>query len=142
WIAADALDRDGGGPHPPNPPLRHAVGNALCGVPKAPRNAAEGVPYKTPRREAPAILPRRVPWRVRWFTKYFKRYLTKNFHAARLSRTGAPPVLDGTPLVVVLNHASWWDPLMGMALADLFAGYKHFVPIDAEQLKRYRLFEP
>lgn len=31
---------------------------------------------------------------------------------------------------------------MGMVLADLFAGYKHYVPIDAAALKQYRIFEP
>jgi 1-acyl-sn-glycerol-3-phosphate acyltransferase len=43
---------------------------------------------------------------------------------------------------VVLNHPSWWDPLMGMVLADLFAGYRHYVPIDAAALAQYRIFEP
>jgi 1-acyl-sn-glycerol-3-phosphate acyltransferase len=87
-------------------------------------------------------LPRRSAWRVRMFTRYFKRWMGKSFHAVRLSLTGKPPPLDGKPLVVVLNHPSWWDPLMGMVLADLFAGYKHYVPIDAAALKQYRLFEP
>ena len=29
-----------------------------------------------------------------------------------------------------------------MVLAELFAGYKHYVPIDAAALRQYRLFEP
>src|SRR5262249_20790653 len=97
----------------------------------------EGEQEKTP-------LPRRSEWRVRFFTRYFRRWMGKSFHAVRLSRTGKPPAaLDGRPVVVVLNHPSWWDPLMGMVLADhLFAGYKHFVPIDAAALKQSRLFEP
>ncbi|MFM7149195.1 MAG: lysophospholipid acyltransferase family protein [Gemmataceae bacterium] len=68
--------------------------------------------------------------------------MKKGFHGVRLSRSGLPPVLDGKPLVVVLNHPSWWDPLLGVVLADHFAAYKHFVPIDAAALKQYRLFEP
>jgi 1-acyl-sn-glycerol-3-phosphate acyltransferase len=65
----------------------------------------------------------------------------KSFHAVRLSRTGKPPAPNGRPLVVVLNHPSWWDPLMGVVLADLFDGYRHFAPIDAAALKQYRVFE-
>lgn len=87
-------------------------------------------------------LPRRSEWRVRLFTRYFKRWMGKNFHAVRLSLSGQPPPLDGRPLLVVLNHPSWWDPLMGMVLAERLAGYKHFVPIDAAALRQYRLFEP
>jgi 1-acyl-sn-glycerol-3-phosphate acyltransferase len=87
-------------------------------------------------------LPLRVEWRVRMFTRYFKRWMGKNFHAIRLSLAGKPPDLSGAPLVVVLNHPSWWDPLMGVVLAELFAGYRHYVPIDARALKQYRIFEP
>ncbi|MFO0843459.1 MAG: lysophospholipid acyltransferase family protein [Gemmataceae bacterium] len=87
-------------------------------------------------------LPRRSAWRVRMFTRYFKRWMGRSFHAVRLSLAGRPPSLDGRPLLVVLNHPSWWDPLMGMVLAELFAGYKHYVPIDAAALRQYRLFEP
>lgn len=90
----------------------------------------------------PADLPRRVEWRVRLFTRYFRRWMGKNFHAVRLSRSGPAPDADGRPLLVVLNHPSWWDPLMGMVLAESFAGYRHFVPIDARALRQYRLFEP
>lgn len=87
-------------------------------------------------------LPRRSEWRVRFFTRYFKRWMGKSFHAVRISSAGKPPALDGTPLIVILNHPSWWDPLMGMVLADLFPGYRHYVPIDAQALRQYRIFEP
>lgn len=87
-------------------------------------------------------MPRRSEWRVRVFTRYFKRWMGKSFHAVRLSRSGRLPSLDGRPLLVVLNHPSWWDPLMGMVLADLLVGYKHYVPIDAAALRQYRFFEP
>src|SRR5262249_45695444 len=89
-----------------------------------------------------AALPRRSEWRVRLFTRYFRRWMGKNFHAVRLSRAGRPAVPEGRPVVVVLNHPSWWDPLMGMVLAELFEGYRHYVPIDARALRQYRIFEP
>jgi 1-acyl-sn-glycerol-3-phosphate acyltransferase len=66
----------------------------------------------------------------------------KSFHAVRVSKAGKPPVTGGRPLLVVLNHPSWWDPLMGMVLADLFPGYRHYVPMDAAALRQYRIFEP
>lgn len=31
---------------------------------------------------------------------------------------------------------------MGMVLADLFTGYRHYVPIDAQALEQYHIFEP
>jgi 1-acyl-sn-glycerol-3-phosphate acyltransferase len=79
---------------------------------------------------------------VRFFARWFRRWMARNFHAVRLSRAGKPPDLGGRPVLVILNHPSWWDPLMGIVLSGLFAGYQHFVPIDAAALRRYRLFEP
>jgi 1-acyl-sn-glycerol-3-phosphate acyltransferase len=43
--------------------------------------------------------------------------------------------------VVVLNHPSWWDPLVGAVLAGLFPGREHYVPIEAAALARYHFFE-
>ena len=45
------------------------------------------------------------------------------------------------PLVVVTNHASWWDPLIGFILADLFPERAAYCPIDAAALGRYRFLE-
>lgn len=133
WIAADTLDRDGGVSR--TGPAREGIGVTIP--------AANPVPVAPPslERSAPP-LPRRSAWRVRFFTHHFRRWLGKNFHAVRLSRSGQPPALDGRPVVVVLNHPSWWDPLMGMVLAEQFAGYQHYVPMDAAALRKYRLFEP
>ena len=88
------------------------------------------------------MLARRSPLLVRFFTRHVKRfYLARNFHAVRLSRSGRPaPVPDG-PLIVVLNHPSWWDPLVGLVLTELFPDRAHFAPMDADALRRYRIFE-
>jgi len=132
WIAADTLDRDG------------LIAKAVVAD-----SVSASVPGEVPvTLPAPSLtrgattLPRRVEWRVKWFTRYFRRWLRKGFHAVRLSRTGKPPKLHGKPVLVVLNHPSWWDPLLGMVLADLLVGYKHYVPIDAAALRQYRIFEP
>jgi 1-acyl-sn-glycerol-3-phosphate acyltransferase len=86
-------------------------------------------------------LPHRSPFLVRWFTWYARRFLRKNFHAVRLARLGRPPALMGEPLLVVLNHPSWWDPLIGIALTDLFAGYRSYAAMDAGGLSKYPLLK-
>ncbi len=85
---------------------------------------------------------RRSPWLIRLFTRHVKRfYLARNFHAVRLSTSGKPgPVPDG-PLIVVLNHPSWWDPLVALVLAELFPDRAHYAPMDADALRRYRIFQ-
>jgi 1-acyl-sn-glycerol-3-phosphate acyltransferase len=77
---------------------------------------------------------------VRWFTWYARRFLRKNFHAVRLARATRPAGPGDGPLVVVLNHPSWHDPLFGMVLAALFPQRKCYVPIDAAALEKYRIF--
>ena len=49
----------------------------------------------------------------RWFSWWVNGYLEKHFHAVRLSRGTRPNVPPDLPLIVVLNHPSWWDPLIG-----------------------------
>lgn len=88
-------------------------------------------------------LPPTSPRLLRPFWFYTRRYLARHFHAVRLSRAGAVPDPGGDqPLVVYLNHASWWDPLIGLDLAlRLFPKRRHHSPIDAGALARYRFFE-
>ncbi len=64
-----------------------------------------------------------------------------HFDAVRLSVGGRPgPVPDGA-LIVVLNHPSWWDPLVALVLTELFPDRTHFAPMDADSLRRYQFFE-
>lgn len=80
------------------------------------------------------------PWVLRWFRWYATRYVARHFHAVRLGGGQGPLVGDAGPLVVFMNHASWWDPLVGLLLARrLWPERRHFAPIDAEALSRYRL---
>jgi phytoene desaturase len=130
WIAADALDQDGVAEH-------------------APRGTASGTRVVVSLRETGSshaeragYLPRPRPsaWLLRLFTSYVRRYLARNFHALRLSREGRPEVPAEGPLVIVLNHPSWWDPLVAIVLKDLFPQLTHYAPIDAAALGRYRFF--
>jgi 1-acyl-sn-glycerol-3-phosphate acyltransferase len=51
------------------------------------------------------------------------------------------PKADGVPLVIYSNHASWWDPLVGLVLkAHCYPERNLFAPMDAAALQRYGLF--
>lgn len=83
--------------------------------------------------------PRRWHWLIRGFRRYVRCYLARYFHAIRLSRSGCPLPTNGSPpLLVVVNHPSWWDPLIGVFLSALLPQYEHFAFIDAKALARYR----
>lgn len=76
-----------------------------------------------------------------WFTWYSRRYIRRHFHSLRLSISGLPPDTAGHPLVIYTNHASWWDPLVGLVIKDAcFNDRTMFTPIDAAMLQRYRMF--
>ena len=65
--------------------------------------------------------------------------MRKNFHALRVAGLQAFDIRSSVPVVVYLNHASWWDPMLGFVLHRLlFPGRCGFAPIDAAALKRYR----
>ena len=85
-------------------------------------------------------LPATSPLLLRWFTAYSQRYLRRHFHSLRVSRAALPPTDCEAPLVIFSNHASWWDPLMWLALkAEFFPAHRSFSPIDAGALTRYKL---
>lgn len=81
-----------------------------------------------------------------FFSWFLPKYLRRNFHVVGLLRRhagcGCPAVLDDEPLVVALNHPSWWDPLLGLLFADhCFENRQFYAPIDAAALANYRIFE-
>jgi diapolycopene oxygenase len=117
WIAADALDRDQGSRVPGKAKASVAVLETATPQPAAP--------------VASSIL-------FRLFRGYARRYVARNFHALRLSRSGKPALPSEGPLLIVLNHPSWWDPLIGLLLTELFPNWRHFAPIESSALRRYR----
>lgn len=75
-------------------------------------------------------------------TLYSRRYVRRHFHSLRVSKTVQPPANLQGPLVVYSNHASWWDPLVGLLLArEYFPGRPVFAPMDAAALERYGFFK-
>ncbi|WP_165234637.1 lysophospholipid acyltransferase family protein [Aquisphaera insulae] len=52
------------------------------------------------------------------------------------------PVLGRGPLVMVMNHPSWWDPMIALAMsAEMPAWRTHFGPIDGAGLAQYPFLE-
>lgn len=88
------------------------------------------------------VVPEVSPALLGAFLRYVEPYVRRHFHALRLARAGAlPRIASEEPLVVYLNHPSWWDPLVGLVLAHrLFPGRQHFGPIKAGALSRYSFF--
>lgn len=76
---------------------------------------------------------------MRWFSAYAERYVRKHFHAVRVLRP--PPPLSSAPVVVFLNHAAWWDPMLCLVLRNrFFMQRESFAPIDADALAKYPFF--
>jgi 1-acyl-sn-glycerol-3-phosphate acyltransferase len=87
------------------------------------------------------VAPSMSPFLVRLFATYSRGYLRRRFHSIRILKTGLPPSLESRPLVIYLNHASWWDPLVCLRLAQSQFGQRtSYAPIDARALARYRFF--
>ncbi len=84
--------------------------------------------------------PRRPSRRLlRFFDFYLGAYVPQHFNALRVA--GGPRFpLDARPLIVVINHPSWWDPLTSILLSRYFLPrVDHYAPIDAAALPKHRI---
>lgn len=100
---------------------------------------SEGAGGGVARGEPPQIRP----WLLGLFRRYNRGYLRRHFHALRLSRAERPQraELAGEPLVIYLNHPSWWDPLVALFLAgELFGDRRSYGPMEGEAVERYGFF--
>jgi hypothetical protein len=77
------------------------------------------------------------------FAWYAERLLRRSFHAVRalpgshdaLAAVGAAP----GPGLLVMTHASWWDPIVGAFLwRRAFRGRPVLAPMDRRELERFR----
>lgn len=82
-------------------------------------------------------MPQQWSWLFHGFRNYCVRYARKHFHGVRLSKSSAAIPLDGTPILIAMNHPSWWDPIIGFVLSRLFADYRHYGAIDARAVEKY-----
>ena len=86
--------------------------------------------------------PHVSPGVMRVFAAYSRRYVRRHFHTLRILKSGHPPMDAARPLVIYLNHAAWWDPLVCLLLSrEFFQSRTHFAPIDAAMLERYGIFK-
>lgn len=77
-----------------------------------------------------------------WFSLYLRWYVPRHFHALRLAH--AARFLDGAnsgrPVIVALNHPSWWDPLTCILISRyMLPHHDHYAPMDATEVDRYRI---
>lgn len=95
---------------------------------------------KIPPSDAPDTFPSSSPVLVRCFRWWVRGYVARHFHAVRIARHCRPSIDPDLPLIIVLNHPSWWDPLICILLSNLFAERAHFAPMADEALARYSFF--
>ncbi|MEM9914314.1 MAG: lysophospholipid acyltransferase family protein [Planctomycetota bacterium] len=83
---------------------------------------------------------------VRGVLWYVPRLVRKNFSAVRL--LGQPPAVvtedADTPLLIYLNHPSWWDPVAVAVVTERYfrgRGRVGYGPIDGAGLEKYRFME-
>jgi 1-acyl-sn-glycerol-3-phosphate acyltransferase len=89
----------------------------------------------------PLDAPRVSRGALRFFTRYTRGYLRRHFHGFRILNAAVPSGQIPGPLVIYLNHAAWWDPLVCLMLAEeYFPRRTSYAPIDAAMLTRYGFF--
>lgn len=76
------------------------------------------------------------------FHNYLRWYVPRAFHAVRLAHPERFPALTAdSRTIICFNHASWWDPIMGVLLARRFMPrLHHYAPMEAVALRRYGFF--
>lgn len=78
---------------------------------------------------------------TRFFGRVMAREMRRSFHSVLLARPGRPELPPGRPVVVVMNHPSWWDPAFGIVLHPrAFPDREGYAPIRAAMLGRYGFF--
>jgi len=76
------------------------------------------------------------------FRIYLRWYLRRHFHCLRVANADRIP-RQPERLILFGNHASWWDPLVAMLLAEsLLPEREHYAPMDQTALEHYSIFRP
>lgn len=78
---------------------------------------------------------------LRFFTRIVRSYFRRHFRAVLVQHAERLRNATG-PLIVYANHASWWDPMVSVLLAQtLLPGRRHYAPMDAVPLARYPILK-
>lgn len=78
------------------------------------------------------------------FYKFLPRFMKGKFHSVAVNSAALNTAMikDTDSIVVYANHASWWDPMTAMLLANrVFPNKKMYAPIDADALEKYKMFK-
>ncbi len=87
------------------------------------------------------IRAHKIPVFLRIFRGYNRFYLKRHFRRVMLDGDlDALAPQTGVPLLVCMNHTSWWDLLVGMLLEERMPARNSYTAMDERQLKRYRFF--
>ncbi len=79
---------------------------------------------------------------MRLFARYCRHYLSRHFHRLHLLERSPLDQFGDVPLLICLNHPSWWDPIVAIYLSQrLFANRLHYGPIAAAGISKYKFFE-
>ncbi len=93
------------------------------------------------RRSLGASVPVISGFLVRWFRWYARGYVGKHFSQVRLLAENLPVLPASIPVIVFVNHASWWDPMLCLMIAERFFDRRNcYAPIDARALEKYAFF--
>ena len=81
----------------------------------------------------------RSAWRMAFFHVAFRHSFRESMGALRVPHWGMPPSpLPDAPLVIVVNHPSWWDGMGPMLIVQSLLNGRHvYTPMEAEALRRY-----
>lgn len=94
------------------------------------------------RRQQSKAAPKVSPWLLGWFRWYLRGYLPKGLHSLCVATEQPFEAPADTPLIVYLNHASWWDPVVSIHLSAVESPDRTvYAPFDEEALARYPIFE-
>ncbi len=79
------------------------------------------------------------------FERHVRSMVRRRFHCVRMVEETVPVLRDAEgderPLVVVMNHSSWWDPLVPLMLRkEFFQGRTPLAVMDREQLEKFGFF--
>lgn len=80
---------------------------------------------------------------LRFFGGYSCRLLRKRFANVRLERTSEEVLHQAQahhgPLIIAMNHPSWWDPIVGVAIRHTyFSDRPALSPIEMPMFERFR----
>jgi len=74
------------------------------------------------------------------FMAYLHWYLPRHFHSLRIANADRFPA-TAHPLIVCINHPSWWDPLTILMLSRFLSPQRYaHAPMEAEALQHYGFF--